>query len=114
MHLGATLLDAQIANNRVQVTFKQGEDRQSIEADHLIAATGYKVAISRLEFLHDSLIKRIRCTADTPILRRRFESSVPGLYFVGVAAANSFGPLFRFAFGADYAAKRLGRHLANV
>ncbi len=114
MHLGATLLDAQIADNRIHVSFKQKEERQSIEADHLIAATGYKVAISRLPFVHDSLIKRIRRAADTPILRRPFESSVPGLHFVGVAAANSFGPLFRFAFGADYAAKQLGRHLARV
>jgi len=114
MHLGATLLDAQIADNRVHVSFKQGAERRSIEADHLIAATGYKVAISRLKFLHDSLIQRIRCAADTPILRRPFESSVPGLHFVGVTAANSFGPLFRFAFGADYAAKRLGHHLASV
>jgi cation diffusion facilitator CzcD-associated flavoprotein CzcO len=114
MHLGATLLDAQIANNRIHVSFKQGEERKSIEADHLIAATGYKVAMSRLPFVHDSLIKRIRRAADTPILHRRFESSVPGLHFVGVAAANSFGPLFRFAFGADYAAKRLGRHLASA
>jgi len=114
MHLGATLLDAQIVNNRIQVSFKQREERQSIEADHLIAATGFKVAISRLEFMHDSLLKRIRCVSDTPILRRRFESSVPGLHFVGVVAANSFGPLFRFAFGADYVAKRLGCHLATV
>jgi cation diffusion facilitator CzcD-associated flavoprotein CzcO len=114
MHLGARLLDAKIANDGIHVSFEQGEERRSIDADHLIAATGYKVAISRLEFLHESLIKHIRRTADTPILRGRFESSVPGLYFVGVAAANSFGPLFRFAFGADYVAKRLGRHLASV
>jgi hypothetical protein len=39
-------------------------------------------------------------------------SSVPGLYFVGVAAANSFGPLLRFACGADYTARRLAPHLA--
>jgi hypothetical protein len=114
MHLGATLLDAQIANNRIHISLKQGEERQSVEADHLIAATGYKVAISRLAFVHESLMKRIRCAADTPILRHPFESSVPGLHFVGVTAANSFGPLFRFAFGADYSAKRLGRHLASV
>jgi hypothetical protein len=31
---------------------------------------------------------------------------------VGISAANSFGPLLRFAFGANYAAKRLSRHLA--
>jgi hypothetical protein len=63
--------------------------------------------------VHESLRSRIRTAADSPILGRRFDSSVPGLYFVGIAAANSFGPLLRFAFGAEYAAKRLGRHLAN-
>jgi len=31
------------------------------------------------------------------------------LYFVGIAAANSFGPVMRFAFGAGFAAKRLTR-----
>jgi thioredoxin reductase len=113
-HLGATLLDAETVNGRIRVGFKQGEDRKTIEADHVIAATGYKVAISRLEFVHDSLRKRIQCAVDTPILRRHFQSSVQGLYFVGVAAANSFGPLLRFAFGADYVAKRLGPHLAST
>jgi hypothetical protein len=32
---------------------------------------------------------------------------VPGLHFVGIAAANSFGPVMRFAFGAGFAAERL-------
>jgi hypothetical protein len=32
---------------------------------------------------------------------------VPGLYFAGIAAANSFGPVMRFAFGAGFAARRL-------
>jgi hypothetical protein len=36
---------------------------------------------------------------------------VPGLYFA--AAANSFGPLLRFAHGADFAAKRLAVRLAK-
>jgi len=46
-------------------------------------------------------------------LSPNFESTVPGLYFVGVSAANTFGPLLRFAFGADFAARRLSRHLAK-
>ncbi|MGH9705764.1 MAG: NAD(P)/FAD-dependent oxidoreductase, partial [Candidatus Acidiferrales bacterium] len=37
------------------------------------------------------------------------ESSVRGLYFTGVAAANSFGPLMRFAFGAGFTARHLTR-----
>jgi hypothetical protein len=41
------------------------------------------------------------------VLKSNFESSVPGLYFVGLAAANSFGPVMRFAFGASFAAETL-------
>lgn len=113
-HLGATLERAEAAGKGVRVTFSQRGAEKSIEADHLIAATGFKVAISRLKFLSDSLRSRIRSVEDSPILGRRFQSSAPGLYFVGVSAANSFGPLLRFAFGADYAAKRLSRHLAST
>jgi hypothetical protein len=41
------------------------------------------------------------------VLSSSLESSVPGIYFVGIAAANSFGPVMRFAFGAGFAARRL-------
>jgi hypothetical protein len=42
-----------------------------------------------------------------------FESSVKNAYFLGPVAAMSFGPLFRFVAGADYAAPALARHLAG-
>ena len=47
-----------------------------------------------------------------PVLSAGFESSVPGLYFTGLAAAASFGPLMRFMYGADFAARTIGRRLA--
>jgi hypothetical protein len=37
---------------------------------------------------------------------------VPGLHFIGPAAANSFGPMLRFAAGAEFTSRRLSRHLA--
>jgi thioredoxin reductase len=113
MHLGTTLVGAEPKGSGIRLELSQRGTTKSIDADHVIAATGFKVALSRLGFVHESLRSRIRTAADSPILGRRFDSSVPGLYFVGIAAANSFGPLLRFAFGAEYAAKRLGRHLAN-
>lgn len=113
MHLGATLQGVEPAGSGLRVTFSQGGARQSIEVDHLIAATGFKVDLSRLGLMHDSLRSSIRTAGGAPVLNRQFESSVPDLYFVGVAAANSFGPLLRFAFGADYAARRLSRHLGH-
>ena len=44
---------------------------------------------------------------DTPILDRQLQSSVPRLYLTGLTAANSFGPMLRFAYGAGYVARRL-------
>jgi hypothetical protein len=60
------------------------------------------------------LLERLDCVNNTPLLSRWFESSVPGLHFVGTAAANSFGPMMRFAYGAGFASRRLSRHLAKV
>lgn len=114
MHLGATLEGVHAIGERVQVAFSQRGSKQQLEVDHVIAATGYKVAVSRLRFIDRSIQSRIRCVAETPILGRRFESSVPGLHFIGAAAANSFGPLLRFAYGANFAAKRVARHFATA
>jgi hypothetical protein len=79
----------------------------------VIAGTGFKVALSRLKFIDAAMQSRIRKSADTPILNRHFESSLKDLFFVGGAAANSFGPLLRFAFGANFAAKRVSQRLAG-
>ena len=38
-----------------------------------------------------------------------FESTVPGLYFVGASAARSYGPLMNFVAGAGYAARSVTR-----
>jgi hypothetical protein len=112
IHLGATLISASAQGRKVSFALSQeGQQDRQVEVDHVIAATGYKVSISRLGFLGKDIQTRIAKVADTPILNRRFESSVPGLYFIGAAAANSFGPLLRFAFGAKFAAKRVSRHL---
>jgi cation diffusion facilitator CzcD-associated flavoprotein CzcO len=113
-HLGATLVGAQPSGKGIRIAFSQSGMQKSIEVDHLIAATGFKVALPRLGFFGDSLRSQVRSVEGSPVLGRHFDSSVPGLYFIGVTAANSFGPLLRFAFGADYAAKRLAPHLVNA
>jgi hypothetical protein len=83
-----------------------GSERE-IVADHVIAATGYKVDMESLAFLNSDIRSKVKCISGMPVLSSSFESSVPGLYFVGLAAANSFGPVMRFAFGAGFAARRL-------
>jgi thioredoxin reductase len=115
MHLGTTLAGAHSQGGKVHLALSRGGgEHGEIEVDHVIAATGYKVALSRLRFIEGEIQSRIRKVVDTPILGRHFDSSVPGLYFVGAAAANSFGPLLRFAYGAKYTAERVARRLLNA
>lgn len=114
MHLGATLTDARTHEDRVRLALRlSGQEDLEVEVDHVIAATGYKAAVSRLAFVDESVQSRVRTAEGAPILNRHFESSVPGLYFVGAAAANSFGPLLRFAYGARFAAERVAASLAR-
>jgi thioredoxin reductase len=113
-HLGVTLEGIHDRNGRPSLVLrKSGQEDRQIEVDHVIAATGYKVALSRLSFIDEAVQSRVRTAEGAPILNRQFESSVPGLYFVGIAAANSFGPLLRFGYGSKFAAKRLARRLTR-
>lgn len=104
---------ATVEGNRVRLRLFSGGDQSSdLTVDHVIAATGYRVDLDRIAFLDESLRARIVSVENTPVLSSNFESSVTGLYFVGPAAANSFGPLQRFAVGAKFAARRVSRSIA--
>jgi len=94
----------------------QGPDgkRCQLTTDHVIAATGYRFALGSLPFLGQRLLSQLRSVQQTPVLSPNFESSVPGLYFTGLASANQFGPVMRFVEGADYTARRVSRHIADT
>lgn len=111
-HFNVKLQHTKIHSDEIHLMLANGTGTSSIAVDHVIAGTGYRVALERLPFLEDRLRKKIRAVEDAPVLNRFFESSVPGLFFVGLASANSFGPLTRFAYGAMYTSRRLSRHLA--
>ncbi len=111
--LDASLAEARLrSDGRVELTIdRAGHGRSVLDVDHVIAATGYKVDLSRLGLLADDLLAGLRTLDLSPVLSRNFETSVGGLYVVGTPAAYSFGPMFRFACGADYAARRVARHI---
>jgi len=114
LNVGVTITEAKVQDGRVHLQLTDGSGTaKTLSADHVIAATGYKVDLRRLAFMDRDLQAGVRSVEDTPVLSSNFESSVPGLYFVGASAANSFGPLLRFAFGAGFTARRLSRHLAK-
>jgi thioredoxin reductase len=112
--LGRQIAAAAAGSGCVRLTLRDAAGgTEELSAAHVIAATGYRVDLTRLTFLSEALCRAIRLGDGSPALDRRFESSVPGLYFVGAAAANSFGPLCRFVFGTGFTAARLAAHLAR-
>src|SRR5579862_410566 len=103
LHLGCTPTGAGVKNGRVHLNVRaeDGSERE-IATEHIIAATGYRVDLERLKFLSPEIRSQIKTVDGSPKLSSSFESSVAGIYFAGVAAAVSFGPVMRFAFGAGF------------
>jgi thioredoxin reductase len=88
---------------RLQVQGPGGTD--VIDTQHVVAATGFAINIERLEYLEPSLARDIaREAGGIPALDSRFETSVAGLFIVGVASAPVFGPIMRFMYGAKHVA----------
>jgi cation diffusion facilitator CzcD-associated flavoprotein CzcO len=114
VHTGATLKDLSLRNGGVDIRFAASDGRETeVHVDHVIGATGFRVSVSRWSFLDSNLRQQIRTVEDSPVLSTNFESSVKGLYIVGLASANCFGPLTRFAYGAKFTAARLTPHLLS-
>jgi hypothetical protein len=80
--------------------------------DHVVLATGYRIVVAAENVLGDSLRPRLR--DGYPVLRRGFESSIPGLHFVGAYSAWSFGPIMRFVAGTKFTAREVARHLTRA
>jgi hypothetical protein len=111
--LGHRVLGADRRGDRVALLLDQPDHgRKELLTDHVIAATGYRVDLRALPFLSPALRSRVRQVSQSPVISRDFEASVEGLYFVGLAAANHFGPVMRFVYGADFTARRVVKHLA--
>ena len=113
IHLGTHLTEAKSVGTRMRLRL-WGPAPATIECDHVIAATGFRFDLSRLSFLGASLYRSLRVAAGAPVLSRKFESSVPGLYFMGALAAPSLGPAMRFVAGTHFAAARVAHALRQA
>lgn len=115
LHTGVSVADAAVCDGNVVLRLRKVDGTESsFQTGHVIAATGYQVDLKRLTFIDPAMLQRVRKTDDAPALSASFESSVPGLFFVGACAANTFGPLMRFACGAQFAAKRITANLGRA
>ena len=112
--LGHRIRGAETRGSRVALEVTdQNDQRLELVADHIIAGTGYQFNIHNLPFLDNSLKRQLQHEQQSPVMSARFESSIPGLYFTGLASAKSFGPAMRFLAGADYTARRISKHIAR-
>jgi cation diffusion facilitator CzcD-associated flavoprotein CzcO len=110
LHERQTVREVKEADNGVRLILANGD---VLRADALLLATGYRVNVWKLPMLHASVVSRIQTYQDAPVLNSRFESSVAGLYFVGISALSSFGPLYRFVVGTQAAARRVAGAVAR-
>jgi thioredoxin reductase len=112
MHVSTSLVGASVKKDKVHLRIRAVDNTdQELIADHVIAGTGYRIDIRKLPFMGEALCSQIRTEENSPVLSSNFESSLSGLYFVGTTAANSFGPLLRFTYGAGFTSPRLSHHL---
>ena len=110
MTTATQVTEAERAGEGLELTLSDGTKR---EVDHLMFGTGYKVNVKRYPFLSESLLGDLKVVEGYPVLRRGFESSIPGLHFLGAPAARSFGPIMRFVSGSWYGGSRLAQMVAQ-
>jgi len=101
----ATILDGRVALELDDATVRR--------PDHVLLATGYRVDVSRYRFLAPEILSSVRCVDGYPLLGAGFESTVPGLHFLGAPAARSFGPVCRFVSGTTYMGRKLTKAIVG-
>lgn len=106
------LRDAQPRGSGIRLQL-DGPNQSSLDVDHVIAGTGFRVDLARLTFLPEDLRARVTTRDGYPVLTRASESTVPGLYFVGAPAAYGLGPSMRFIAGTHNVAPQLARSVAR-
>jgi hypothetical protein len=102
--LGRSIVSAAPVGERIKVQLNDGSERT---IDHALIGTGYRVDVSKYDFLAPELAQSISRVQGYPRLKEGFESSVPNLHFIGAPAVWSFGPLMQFVVGTHYSSRAL-------
>jgi FAD-dependent urate hydroxylase len=104
LHLHRTVSTARLSGTRLVVEL---DDTTSHMVDHVMFGTGYRVDISRYDFLSPQLLAQVDRAHGYPLLGPGMESTVPGLHFLGAPGAYSKGPIMRFVSGSWFGAESL-------
>jgi len=106
--LGRKVTHAVVKAEQVELRL---DDRTTRSVDYVVLGTGYRVAVNSIPFFGPELRSEIKQRQGYPELNTVMESTSPGLYFAGVAAAHNFGADMWFIHGAPWAAERITRVL---
>ena len=104
MTLGRSIVSAAPVGARVKVQLDDGSERT---IDHALLGTGYRVDVSKYDFLAPKLAGSISRNQGYPRLTDGLETSFPGLHILGAPAVWSFGPLMQFVVGTHYWSRAL-------
>ena len=110
IRLGRRAVDAKVFGERVKVRLDDGSERI---VDHVLLGTGYRVDVTKYDFLSAELAQSIHRHNGYPILTPGLETSVEGLHILGAPAAWSFGPVMQFVSGTTYASRSLMRSIGG-
>ena len=106
--VGQEVRRADQVNQQVRITLDDGSDRSF---DHVILCTGYRIDAAKYSFLSHDIHRNLRTQSGYPLLGSGYESSVPGLHFVGACSAISFGPVMRFVSGTTATSREVTNKL---
>ena len=109
---GHTVREAAAVTGGVRLTL-DGPRQSVLDAEHVIAGTGFRVDIARLPFLPERLRSAITTLNGYVVVSRMGETSVPGLYFTGAPTLLSIGPSSRFIAGTHTLSSVLAKSVAK-
>jgi cation diffusion facilitator CzcD-associated flavoprotein CzcO len=91
------------SDGTMAVTLSNGT---TVAVDQVIAATGYRVDLSRVPMLASGdTLAGIACANGFPELDEFMQSSVPGLFISSLPATRDFGPFFGFTVASRVSAQ---------
>jgi thioredoxin reductase len=86
----------------------------TIEVDHVLFATGYKVNLQHVPLLKaGNLLDRIACSDGFPRLDEFLQTTVPGLFMTSLPATRDFGLFFAFTAAVRASARVVARALTR-
>lgn len=106
LHPCTQVIGADEKGDSLHVRLNNGE---TVETDHIIYATGYKVNLDHvLMLVSGNLLDKIDCCNGFPVLDDHLQTSVPGLCITSLPATRDFGLFFAFTAAVRASAHIMG------